>query len=244
VRLLEVSQPYANHNGGGLAFGPDGYLYIGLGDGGAANDPMGNGQSLNTLLGKILRINVDAGNPYAIPPDNPFTNGGGRAEIWAYGLRNPWRFSFDALTGDLYIADVGQNIWEEVNFVPSSLPGGLNFGWDYREANHAFEGSPPEGLTLVNPVAEYNQAGGHCSITGGYVYRGQELPAWHGVYIYGDYCSGVIWGLVLDAGGVWQSQQLFNLPSQLSSFGVDGQGEIYAVGHDGVIYRLAAAPQE
>jgi glucose/arabinose dehydrogenase len=240
--LLEIPQPFANHNGGGLAFGPDGYLYIGLGDGGSGGDPQGNGQSLNTLLGKLLRIDVDGGNPYAIPPDNPFANGGGRAEIWAYGLRNPWRFSFDNHTGDLYIADVGQNIWEEVNFVPDGLPGGLNFGWDYREAGHAFEGSPPANLTLIDPVVEYNHAGGHCSITGGFVYRGQALPAWQGVYIYADYCSGVVWGLVHTASGDWQSQQLFDLPVSISSFGVDQQGELYAVGQEGIIYRLVAVP--
>jgi glucose/arabinose dehydrogenase len=242
ARLLEIPQPFANHNGGGLAFGPDGYLYIGLGDGGSGGDPQGNGQSLNTLLGKLLRIDVDGGNPYAIPPDNPFANGGGRAEIWAYGLRNPWRFSFDNHTGDLYIADVGQNIWEEVNFVPDGLPGGLNFGWDYREAGHAFEGSPPANLTLIDPVVEYNHAGGHCSITGGFVYRGQALPAWQGVYIYADYCSGVVWGLVHTASGDWQSQQLFDLPVSISSFGVDQQGELYAVGQEGIIYRLVAVP--
>lgn len=242
ARLLEIPQPFANHNGGGLAFGPDGYLYIGLGDGGSGGDPQGNGQSLNTLLGKLLRIDVDGGNPYAIPPDNPFANGGGRAEIWAYGLRNPWRFSFDNHTGDLYIADVGQNIWEEVNFVPDGLPGGLNFGWDYREAGHAFEGSPPANLTLIDPVVEYNHAGGHCSITGGFVYRGQALPAWQGVYIYADYCSGVVWGLVHTASGDWQSQQLFDLPVSISSFGVDQQGELYAVGQEGIIYRLVVVP--
>ncbi len=242
LRLLEVAQPFANHNGGGLAFGPDGYLYIGLGDGGSGGDPFGNGQSLNTLLGKILRIDVDRGSPYAIPPDNPFANGGGLAEIWAYGLRNPWRFSFDVFTGDVYIADVGQNIWEEVNFVLSGNPSGQNFGWNYREASHPFLGSPDAALVLVDPVTEYEQAGVHCSIIGGFVYRGQVLPGWNGVYIYGDFCSGVIWGLVQTISGDWISQQLFNLPVNISSFGIDQQGELYVVGHEGIIYRLVAVP--
>ena len=242
VRLLEVAQPFSNHNGGGLVFGPDGYLYIGLGDGGAGGDPRGNGQSLNTLLGKILRIDVDAGSPYAIPPSNPFANGGGLAEIWAYGLRNPWRFSFDTLTGDRYIADVGQNIWEEVNFVPAGGPAGLNFGWNYREARHHFRGSPPGNLELIDPIAEYSHAGVHCSITGGYVYHGQALPAWAGVYIFADFCSGVVWGIVQAASGDWNSQQLFDLPVSISSFGVDEQGELYAVSLEGIIYRLVAVP--
>ena len=141
--LLQVKQPYPNHNGGGVVFGPDGYLYLSLGDGGSGGDPQNHGQSLNTLLGKILRIDVNQGDPYAIPADNPFAKGGGLPEIWAYGLRNPWRFSFDRATGDLYIADVGQNLYEEINFVPAGSPGGLNFGWNYREGLHLYKGSPP-----------------------------------------------------------------------------------------------------
>ena len=171
MRLLTVEQPYANHNGGMLAFGPDGYLYIGLGDGGSAGDPQGNGQSLETLLGKILRIDVDKGEPYAIPADNPFALQGGKPEIWAYGLRNPWRFSFDALTGDLYIGDVGQREWEEVNFLAAGSPGGVNFGWDYREGAHTYQGEPPENLNLTDPAAEYSHELG-CSITGGEVSGG------------------------------------------------------------------------
>lgn len=237
--ILGFDHPtYENHNGGQIAFGPDGYLYIGMGDGGSAGDPHGNGQSLDTLLGKMLRIDVDNGNPYAIPPDNPYVNGGGRAEIWATGLRNPWRFSFDALTGDLYIADVGQNIWEEVNFLPGGILGGTNFGWDYLEGNHQFQGSPPSSITITNPVAEYSHSGGNCSITGGHVYRGSTLPEWQGVYVYGDFCTGYVWGLVQNTNGEWNSILMFDLGILISSFGLDEDGEIYAVDRNGNILML------
>lgn len=238
VQLLGVEQPFANHNGGMLAFGPDGYLYLGLGDGGSAGDPFGNAQSLDTLLGKILRIDVDAGDPYGIPPDNPYANGGGRPEIWAYGLRNPWRFSFDRLTNDLYIGDVGQNQWEEIDFLPAGSPGGANFGWNYREGLHPYEGSPPAGLNLIDPVAEYDHSQG-CSVTGGYVYRGPDLPDWSGVYLYGDYCSGLVWGLLHLPDGSWQNARLFESGARITSFGQDQAGEIYLVDHQGRIYRLA-----
>ena len=238
-QLLFVQQPYANHNGGALAFGPDGYLYIGLGDGGSGGDPLRNGQSLQTLLGKILRIDVDTGQPYAIPADNPFAGRGGLSEIWAYGLRNPWRIAFDSLSGDLYIADVGQNAYEEVNFQPASSPGGENYGWNYREGSHGFEGAPPPGLALVEPVTEYSHTEGGCSVTGGGVYRGADLPEWQGVYLYGDYCSGYIWGLLRAPGGAWHSQLLFKTGFTISSFGVDDFGEIYVTNyHSGEIYRL------
>lgn len=226
--LLQVDQPYSNHNGGQVSFGPDGYLYIGLGDGGSANDPQGNGQSTNTLLGKLLRIDVDNGERYAIPADNPFVSGGGLPEIWAYGLRNPWRFSFDRATGDLYIADVGQNIWEEINYLPTGSPGGANLGWDLREGAHPFEGSVPDGVQLVEPVAEYQHPVG-CSVTGGYVYRGQALPEFQGVYLYSDFCSGKVWGLLRLPDGSWQNQVLFETGLNVSSFGIDEAGEIYLV---------------
>lgn len=239
LELLFVDQPYPNHNGGGLAFGPDGYLYIALGDGGSAGDPLGNGQSLDTLLGKILRVDVDTQQPYGIPPDNPFVNGDDRAEIWAYGLRNPWRIAFDRLTGDLYIADVGQNAYEEINFQAAGSRGGENYGWNYREGAHSFKGTPPEGLSLVDPVAEYSHELG-CSVTGGVVYRGADLPAWQGVYLYGDYCSGRIWGLLRDADGNWQEAQLFETNFTISSFGIDAAGEVYVIDYGrGTIYRLA-----
>lgn len=238
VRLLQVAQPYANHNGGGLAFGPDGYLYIGLGDGGSAGDPKDNGQNPNALLGKLLRLDVDRGNPYAIPADNPFAAGGGAPEVWALGLRNPWRFAFDLRTGDLYIGDVGQNAWEEIDFLPAGAPGGANFGWRYREGAHPYKGQPPAGLTLVEPVAEYPHDGA-CSVTGGVVYRGGELPEFHGVYLYGDFCRGQVWGLLqTDAG--WQSALLFQTGFNISTFGQDERGEVYLANYgQGAVYRLA-----
>ncbi len=210
--LLRVDQPYTNHNGGGLAFGPDGYLYIGLGDGGSAGDPAGNAQNPDTYLGKMLRL--DADTPNAAP------------EIWASGLRNPWRFSFDASTGDLYIADVGQNMWEEINFVTAGTPGGLNFGWDFFEGFHAYEGQPPTGQVFSSPVAEYSHAEG-CSITGGYVYRGAELPEWQGVYFYSDYCTGNVSGMIRTGAETWQSAILFQTGVPVSTFGVDEAGELY-----------------
>ena len=229
--LLRVNQPYGNHNGGVLAFGPDGYLYAGLGDGGSAGDPQGNAQNLDTSLGKILRLDVDSAEPYAIPADNPFGS-----QIWAYGLRNPWRFSFDSLTGDLYIGDVGQGQWEEIDFVPAGSPGGMNFGWKYYEGTHPYEGTPPQDTQLVSPVAEYNHSEG-CSVTGGYVYRG-AMPEWNGIYLYGDYCTGTVWGLIRSNGG-WQTQVLFGGVGRITSFGQDAVGEVYIVLDGGSILRLA-----
>ncbi|MBN2387621.1 MAG: PQQ-dependent sugar dehydrogenase [Anaerolineales bacterium] len=217
TRLLSIEQPYANHNGGGLAFGPDGYLYIGLGDGGSAGDPFGNGQDPNSLLGKLLRIDVDT------PGTGP--------EIWAVGLRNPWRFSFDPATGDLYIADVGQSNWEEINFIPAGGPGGLNFGWNYWEGQHVYNPAPG-GVDFVFPVAEYAHAGGNglpggCSVTGGVVYRGAQLPEWGGVYFFGDYCSGWVLGLARADARTWQVQPLFATGVTVTSFGADETGELY-----------------
>ncbi len=239
LRLLQVTQPFPNHNGGMLAFGPDGYLYIGLGDGGSGGDPQDNGQSTNTLLGKILRIDVNQGELYAVPADNPYTAGGGLSEIWALGLRNPWRFSFDRLTGDLFIADVGQNQWEEINFLPAGSSGGANLGWRYRESLHEFQGQPPAGLSLLDPVAEYGHGPG-CSVTGGVVARSANLPAWEGVYLYGDYCSGQVWGLLQSPDGAWQNQLLFETGMNITSFGSDDAGEVYLLDYSGGdIYRLA-----
>lgn len=239
TRLLHVDQPFRNHNGGGMVFGPDGYLYLGLGDGGSAGDPQSNAQSTNTLLGKLLRVDVDGGDPYGIPPDNPYAEGGGRAEIWALGLRNPWRFTFDSRTGDLYIADVGQNAWEEINYMPAGAPPGANFGWDYREGAHSFEGSPPAGAELIDPVAEYSHSFG-CSVTGGKVYRGEALPEWLGIYLYGDFCSGIVWGLFQDENGTWQAAEMFRTNFQITSFGADARGEVYLLDRGGGIYRLTA----
>jgi glucose/arabinose dehydrogenase len=227
--LLGVDQPFANHNGGGLAFGPDGFLYAGLGDGGSQGDPNGNAQNTDVLLGKMLRLDVDSADPYAVPADNPFGN-----EVWAYGFRNPWRFSFDRSTGDLYIGDVGQNQWEEIDFLAAGSPGGANFGWDHREGAHDYEGGGPQGM--IDPVAEYNRSGG-CSVTGGYVYRG-SMSEWNGIYLYGDYCSGIIWGLIRANDG-WQNQMLFDVDINITSFGQDQSGELYLVDDGGGVFRFA-----
>lgn len=242
--LLAIPDFAANHNGGMLAFGPDGYLYAGTGDGGGAGDPMRNGQNLQSLLGKLLRLDIDRGQPYSIPLDNPFVGRqDARAEIWAYGLRNPWRFSFDRVTGDLWIGDVGQNEWEEIDLQPAGSRGGENYGWSIMEGAHCFR--PREGCDatgLVAPVVEYSLSGGRCAVTGGYVYRGRAYPALTGVYYFGDYCSGQIWALYRDQSGAWQQVELLDTDLRISSFGEDEAGEIYLVGFaDGAIYRLTAA---
>ena len=240
VQLLFVDQPFANHNGGQLQFGPDGYLYIGMGDGGSGGDPGNRAQNLGDLLGKMLRIDV-SGPGYTIPPNNPFANSSNaRREIWAYGMRNPWRFTFDRLTGDLWIADVGQGDWEEIDFQPASSTGGENYGWRRMEGTHCF--NPPNNCndgTLVLPVIEYGHTNGACSVTGGSVYRGSLNPRLYGMYIYGDYCNGVIWGATRAATGAVTSQTLFNAPFLISTFGEDVNGEIYVADHlSGGIYRM------
>ena len=230
--VLTQSQPAANHNGGQLAFGPDGLLYIAVGDGG----PDVNGQNLGTWLGKILRIDVSS-LPYTIPPGNPFVgNPNVPGEIWAYGLRNPWRFSFDRVKGDLLIADVGQNSWEEINFQAAGSPGGQNYGWRLMEGSACY--NPPSGCndgSLTLPILEYSHALG-CSVTGGYRYRGQRFPSMDGVYFYSDYCTGRIWGAVPTA-GVWAEVELLDSPLNVTSFGEDEGGELYLVGNGG-LYRL------
>ena len=239
VILLRIPQPFANHNGGALAFGPDGYLYAGTGDGGSAGDPHGNGQSLNSLLGKILRLDVDGGEPYAIPADNPYAGSGEvYPEIWASGLRNPWRIAFDRLTGDLYLGDVGQNQWEEVDWVAAGSPGGLNFGWNLREGLHAYNGDPSPAFT--DPVAEYAHDQG-CAVTGGRAVRGAALPNWQGVYLYGDYCSGRVWGLLRTPDGGWLNGLLFESGHSISAFGEDAAGNVYLVDYAGAVYRLGPA---
>ncbi len=243
--LLTIDGLEPNHNGGMLAFGPDGYLYIGTGDGGGAGDrhgSIGNGQSLDTLLGKILRIDVN-GDPYAVPADNPFVNqAGARSEIWAYGLRNPWRFSFDRATGDLYIADVGQGAIEEVDFQPAASRGGENYGWRLAEGSQCY--NPRDNCdtsNLVMPIAEYSHDFG-CSITGGYVYRGQEFPVLVGQYLFADYCTGIVWATARDASGTWHTRQVGKFDDTISSFGEDAVGELYVVGHgSGTIYKLTAS---
>jgi len=240
--LLTIPQPYSNHNGGHILFGPDGYLYIGMGDGGAANDPHNNGQSLNTLLGKILRLDVDTGSPYGVPQDNPFiTTAAARPEIWSYGWRNPWRLAFDAATGDLYVADVGQNQYEEVDVELAGSGGGQNYGWRLMEASHCFNPTScdPATLKVVMPIAEYPHSQG-CSVTGGYVYHGTQFPQLNGVYIYGDYCTGTLWGLRHEADGSWSQAELLASGKIISSFGLDAAGELYLIDHrNGEVWQVS-----
>lgn len=237
--MLYIAQPYPNHNGGHLEFGPDGYLYIASGDGGSGGDPQNNGQSLETLLGKMLRIDVDSGGPYGIPADNPYASGGGQGEIWAYGLRNPWRFSFDTTTGDLYIADVGQGEWEEIHVLTAGTGNGANLGWRFYEGTYPYEGTAPQGLELEFPVAEYDHAS-RCSITGGYVYRGTQVAEWNGIYFYGDFCSGEVMGMYQAADGNWNTQVLWDTAALITSFGLDEAGELYLVDRNGGVYQLQA----
>jgi len=240
--LLTIPQPYSNHNGGHILFGPDGYLYIGMGDGGAANDPHNNGQSLNTLLGKILRLDVDTGSPYGVPQDNPFiTTAAARPEIWSFGWRNPWRMAFDAATGDLYVADVGQNQYEEVDVELAGSGGGQNYGWRLMEASHCFNPTScdPATLKVVMPIAEYPHSQG-CSVTGGYVYHGTQFPQLNGVYIYGDYCTGTLWGLRHEADGSWSQAELLASGKIISSFGLDAAGELYLIDHrSGEVWQVS-----
>jgi glucose/arabinose dehydrogenase len=244
--LLSIPHSQTNHNGGRLGFGPDGYLYIGLGDGGGSGDPDRNGQNANVLLGKILRIDPESvSSGYAIPRDNPFAGQTGqRTEIWAYGLRNPWKFSFDRATGDLWIADVGQNRAEEVNFQPAASRGGQNYGWNRMEGMSCYPVTTAcdrTGLTL--PVLEYTRDRG-VSITGGYVYRGKAAPLLTGAYVYGDFSSGRVWGLTLNATGGATNQNVFETTGlQISTFGQDEAGELYVAGYrNGRIYRFAGPP--
>jgi len=233
--LLRVKQPYVNHNGGNIQFGPDGYLYFGLGDGGSAGDPRGHGQNTDTLLGALLRLDVRGDGGYRIPPDNPFADGGGRPEIFAYGLRNPWRWSFDRDSGALWLADVGQNAWEEINVV---VRGG-NYGWNLREGAHCYSGDCRQP-GLIDPLAEYSHDQG-CSITGGYVYRGRALPALRGVYLYGDFCSGRIWGLSAGADGKHVSKVLLESGLNIASFAQGNDGEVYVIDLGGRIFRVVSA---
>ncbi len=249
--VLTQVQPFSNHNGGQLAFGPDGSLYIAFGDGGSAGDPQENGQNLETWLGKILRVDINGddfpGDPdrnYAVPPDNPFVGVPGLDEIWAYGVRNPWRCTFDRVTGDFFIADVGQGNWEEIDFQPANSTGGENYGWDVLEGMHCFEDIPQGscnqflngGSTL--PVLEYSHSLG-CAVTGGYRYRGQLYPQLDGIYFYSDLCSGTIWGAIRDNQGRWVSQDLLDSGLSVTTFGEDEAGELYLVDYDGgVLYQI------
>ncbi len=259
--ILKLEQPYRNHNGGDIQFGPDGYLYISIGDGGKAGDPLNAGQDLNTIFGKIIRVDIEQ-EPYGIPKSNPFYGQKDkRGEIWAWGLRNVWRFSFDKQNGDIYYGDVGQNKWEEVNFEPAKSKGGINYGWRIMEANHCYdptENCPTEGLT--KPIVEYpNDAnymvilgGGSqadaegCSVTGGYVYRGNNIRSMQGQYIFGDYCSGNIWTFKVVNGKatnfINRTEEINigngEFTTYISSFGQDSDGELYIVDYNGGIYKL------
>ena len=233
--LLTLDQPFDNHNGGQVVFGPEGYLYIGFGDGGSGGDPLANGQNLGTLLGKILRIDVDSALPYAVPPDNPFVGqAGAREEIWAFGLRNPWRFSFDRTNGRLFVADVGQDSFEEVDLVTK----GGNYGWNIMEGTHCYQ--PPAGCDTTGldlPIVDYSHSEGN-SVTGGYVYRGTLNPELRGLYFFGDFITGRIWTLTETSPGVWTRALLLDTILNISSFGLDPAGELLVVDYSGAVYRL------
>lgn len=242
--ILRIEQPYSNHNGGQLQFGADGYLYIGMGDGGSGGDPQNRAQNPSELLGKMLRIDV-SGDTYAIPSTNPFRGVPGvRGEIWARGLRNPWRFSFDRATRDLWIADVGQGDWEEINFQPSTSDGGENYGWRLMEGSHCY--NPSQNCndgSLVLPLIEYGHTDGACSVTGGYVYRGSLSPTLAGTYVYGDYCNGVIRGARRDAAGRVSTRLLVDTNLMISTFGEGADGELYVADHRGVLYQINKPPE-
>lgn len=241
--VLRFSQPFSNHNGGHIAFGPDGYLYIASGDGGSGGDPQNNGQALDTLLGKLLRIDVDGAEPFAVPSDNPFVGSGdGEGEIWAYGLRNPWRFSFDRATGDLFIGDVGQNAIEEIDFQPAASSGGENYGWRRMEGGQCFDpASACNDGSLTLPALQYSHALG-CSVTGGYRYRGPEEHTLPRFYLFGDFCSGRIWGGRSDRAGNWRMRQLLRSDLTISSFGEDEAGNVYVLDYGGGVYLLRGLP--
>jgi glucose/arabinose dehydrogenase len=240
--LLTIDQPAGNHNGGQIQFGPDGYLYVGMGDGGRADDPWDNAENMDVLLGKMLRIAVQGQKTYAIPHDNPFVEQTDiRTEIWVYGLRNPWRFSFDRGTGDLYIADVGQGQWEEIDYQPAQSAGGEHYGWDTTEGTHCFEPADGCDMTAITlPVTEYGHDQG-CSVTGGYVYRGAAHPQWDGIYFYADFCSGDIWALRQVSDGNWQNEVVFDSDYRVASFGEDETGELFVLDLNGTVYRLQTA---
>ena len=241
VILLTINQPFSNHNGGQLRFGPDRFLYIGMGDGGSSGDPQNQAQNMNSLLGKVLRIDVETQpGTVLIPSSNPFVGQPNvRGEIWAYGLRNPWRFSFDRGTHDLFIADVGQGTYEEINYQPASSRGGENYGWRQMEGLHCFvAGCSFDGKVL--PVAEYSHTGGACSVTGGFVYRGSGWPILQGTYFYADYCSGRVWGLT-KSGQSWSSRILIDSGVRPTTFGEDEPGELFMAADNGRIYRVDLA---
>ena len=240
--VIRITQPYANHNGGMLAFGPDRYLYVGMGDGGSAGDPQNRAQNVDSLLGKILRLNIDTSKPYTIPPTNPYVGRAGNDLIWAIGLRNPWRFSFDRATGDLWIGDVGQDRHEEIDRSKAPDAGrGLNYGWRVMEGNACY--NPPTGCNTsgkTRPIATYGHDVG-CSVTGGYVYRGSSYPDLKGVYLFGDFCSGRIWGLDAAGANAQTPVQLYDAGANISSWGEDNAGNLYLVDRNGSIWLVRDA---
>ncbi len=243
-RLFLIDQPYGNHNGGQLAFGPDGYLYIGLGDGGAVGDPYDNAQDPGTLLGSILRIDVDGDPPYSIPADNPFVNDpDASGEVWLIGLRNPWAFSFDALTGDLYISDVAQDGLEEVNFHPAHSPAGVNFGWPYFEGSACYDAESCDDRNFRFPIFEYEHGEDGCAVIGGQVYRGQQFPALAGNYFFSDFCSGKIWTLRFDeTTGEWVRTAVAESTTLVSAISTDAAGELYVLDYaEGAIWQIQPA---
>lgn len=243
--VLRVYQPYSNHNGGDIHFGPDGYLYIGMGDGGSGNDPGNRAQDPRELLGKVLRIDVDRGTPYGIPPGNAYAGGGGRPEIFASGLRNPWRMSFDRVAGDLYIGDVGQDAQEEIDFLPRGAPSGANFGWRVVEGTRCTglpNGAQCPSPSFTPPILVYEHGEG-CSVTGGVVYRGRAVPALFGRYVYADFCTGRMWSAARDRSGAWQTEVLAETGHQVAAIGEDASGELYWSDlRTGDVHRLAADP--
>jgi glucose/arabinose dehydrogenase len=238
--IITIDQPFANHNGGAIQFGPDGYLYIALGDGGSGGDPGNRAQNLDVLLGKILRLDVSPATGYAIPGSNPFVGKAGADEIWHYGLRNPFRFSFDRSTGDLWIGDVGQNAWEEVDVARAGV-GGLNFGWRIMEGNHCYSpstGCDPSGKVL--PVVEYSHDFG-CAVIGGNVYRGSAYPVLKGGYVFSDECTGITWAVNAAGSGPQALVQVADVGGGIAGYGEDEAGELYAAALGGQLYRVTAA---
>ena len=234
--LLTVSQPFGNHNGGQLAFGPDGFLYIGMGDGGSSGDPQGNGQNPNSLHGSILRIDVSGASGYTIPSSNPFVDGGGAPEVFIWGIRNAWKFGFDPANGDLWIADVGQDRQEEVTVLRSGTGSGANLGWNLVEGTESFRGlAAPAGH--VGPIIAYSHGSGRCSITGGEVYGGSGIPGFAGTYVYGDFCTGEVFGFRTNGNGNPQRLDLAAI-DQLTGFGVDLNGEIFILSRSGGVFKL------